>query len=159
ERIEVSLDEGDFQVYSGKMHFDQEGFHLVRFRASDPVLNWSPLQEFRIYVDLTPPKSFAFWHGPSFQKDSVTFVGPQSVLQISAQDSVSGVSQVVWDDGGKSSSFPGQIRFKNEGEHVIHYFAVDNVGNREAVQELRFAVDSKAPVTAAEIHGMTYKTE
>src|ERR1700722_7806717 len=65
EKIEVSLDEGDFQVYSGKMKFDQEGFHLVRFRASDPVLNWSPLQEFRIYVDLTAPKSFAFWHGPS----------------------------------------------------------------------------------------------
>src|SRR5271156_6310242 len=47
EKIELSLDEGDFQTYSGKMKFDQEGFHLVRFRASDPVLNWSPLQEFR----------------------------------------------------------------------------------------------------------------
>src|SRR4051812_7521074 len=75
EKIELSLDEGDFKVYEGRMKFDQEGFHLVRFRASDPVLNWSPLQEFRIYVDLTPPRSFAFWHGPSFQKDSVTYVG------------------------------------------------------------------------------------
>jgi hypothetical protein len=159
EKIELSLDEGDFQTYSGKMKFDQEGFHLVRFRASDPVLNWSPLQEFRIYVDLTPPKSFAFWHGPSFEKDSLTYVGPQSVLQIAAQDTVSGVSQIIWDEGGKSGAFPGQVRFKTEGEHVIHFFAVDNVGNREPVQELKFVVVAKPPTTKADIHGQTYKTD
>jgi hypothetical protein len=159
EKIELSQDDGDFQVFSGKLKFDSEGFHLVRFRASDPVLNWSPLQEFRIYVDLTPPKSFAFWHGPSFQKDAVTFVSPQSVLQIGAQDTVSGVNQVIWDDGGKSGRFPGEARFKTEGEHLIHFFAVDNVGNREQVQEMKFFVDVKAPTTTAEIHGMTYKTE
>lgn len=157
ERIEISLDEGDFSVYSGKMHFDQEGFHLVRFRASDPVLNWSPLQEFRVYVDLTPPKSFAFWHGPSFQRDSVTYVSSQSVLQIAAQDTVSGVSQVVWEEGGKSKAFPGQAHFTAEGEHVVHFFGVDNVGNREQVQELKFVVDNKPPTTTAEIHGQTYK--
>src|SRR5579885_702734 len=159
EKIEVSLDENDFEVYSGKMKFDQEGFHLVRFRASDPVLNWSPLQEFRIYVDLTPPKSFAFWHGPSFQKDSVTFVSPQSVLQIAAQDTVSGVAQVVWEEGGRSKAFPGQARFSTEGEHLVHYFGVDNVGNREEPQELKFVVDSKPPTTTADIHGQTYKFE
>jgi hypothetical protein len=161
EKIEVSQDEGDYRVYEGKLSFDSEGFHLIRFRASDPVLNWSPLQEFRIYVDLTAPRSFPYWHGPSFQKDSTTFVSSQSVLQISAQDTVSGVSQVVWKDGeqGKPAGFPGQMSFKGEGERVLQFFGVDNVGNREEAKEIRFAVDGKAPSTAAEIKGQTWKFE
>src|SRR4051812_28375205 len=139
DHVEVSLDEGDYKVYEGKLHFDQEGFHLIRFRATDPVLNWSPLQEFRIYVDLTAPKTFPFWHGQSFQKDGVFYVSSQSVLQISAQDSVSGVAQVIWREGeGKPAGFPGQMSFKGEGERVLRFHGIDNVGNREEEHEMRF---------------------
>jgi hypothetical protein len=159
ERIELSIDDGDFKPFTESTKFDQEGFHLVKFRAVDPSLHWNPVQEFRIYVDLTPPKSFPFWHGPSFQRDGALFVSPQSVLSIVAQDSVSGVSQIVWDDGGKSASFPGQLHFKTEGEHVVRFYSVDNVGNREPVQEMKFVVDAKAPETKAEVHGSALKTD
>ena len=43
DKIEVSIDGSDFSDYSGKLQFKTEGEHHVRFKASDPVLNWSEI--------------------------------------------------------------------------------------------------------------------
>ena len=160
EKIEISLDGGEFELYQGKLKFDKEGLHQIRFRASDPVLNWSPIQEFRVYVDLTPPKSAFFWQGALFQKDTATFVSPTSQLVVAAQDSVSGVAKTLVGEGqAEPAPFTAPMRFKAEGDHVIKFASVDHVGNQEPWQELRFSVDSKPPVTEATINGFSFKND
>ena len=159
ERIEVSVDGAGFEPYGGKLKFEKEGYHQIRFRAADPVLNWSPIQEFRVFVDLTAPKSHSFWQGPGFQKEAVVFVGPTSLLQIASQDSVSGVAKILIEQEGQNHEYGGAIKLKSDGEHSLRFASVDRVGNQEAWQELKFNVDSKPPVTEATVNGFSYKSE
>ena len=96
ERIEISVDEQDFMPYVGKLSFAKEGPHLIRFRASDPVLNWSPIQSFNVHVDMTPPKSEPQWKGPNFYKGAEFYVHPSTSLGMNTQDALSGVSKILW---------------------------------------------------------------
>lgn len=159
DRIEVSIDNGDFQAYSSQIKFDQEGLHLIRFRASDPVLNWSPMQSFRVYVDQSPPKTIVRWQGKSYEKDSRTFVSPDSTLSLSSQDNLSGVAKLLSQTGEKTSEISSNAKFAREGEYNLKVAAVDQVGNREEWVNVPFVVDASAPQTRAEIQGFFYKVK
>lgn len=159
DRIEVSIDDSPFGPYSGKVHFEKEGVHQIRFRAADPVLNWSPLQEFRVFVDMTPPSSSVTWLGFTFQGSSHLFVSPSSMLTVTSQDALSSVAHVRYEENGKTLEYNHHVQFKTDGEHRIRFAAIDNVGNQEAWKDIRFLVDSKPPTTRSEVTGLTYKTD
>jgi hypothetical protein len=159
ERIEVSIDDEDFRVYSGELNFKTEGLHVVKFRAQDPVKNWSPLQFFRIYVDLTPPRSQAVWTGKTYKDGSKLFVQPSSVLYINAQDNLSGISKTLWQNGTQLTSVPDKVSFSKEGEYNVKYAATDKVGNQEAWQSLSFIVDSHAPTSQLQMEGFSFKAK
>jgi hypothetical protein len=160
ERIEVSVDGKDFQEYKGVLSFTNEGPHQIRFRAVDPVLNWSPIQTFRIYVDKTAPKSQVVWKGPTYYKENTLYLNPQTVLNIVGQDNLSGVSKIFWNkEGGTVSRFPGSISFSKEGQYHYQVHAIDNVGNKEAAYDMKFVVDGVSPKTNAVIEGTFYKKE
>jgi hypothetical protein len=153
EKIEVSVDEAEFAAYKDKLQFPTEGLHQIRFRAQDTVLNWSPLQDFQVYVDITPPVSQPVWQGPNFKTETTTYINSNSKLTIATQDNLSGVSKVFWEERGSISATPSQMQFKGDGEHNARFAAVDHVGNQEPWHEMKFVVDSKAPVTKAEVKG------
>ncbi|MEW6056206.1 MAG: hypothetical protein AB1540_06300 [Bdellovibrionota bacterium] len=159
ERIEVSVDDGNFESYSGKLSFSQEGPHILRFRAADPVLNWSPVQSFRVHVDLTPPSSSYSWEGISYKSGSTLYVSPNAKLSIVSQDNLSGPSRVLWkqDEKHNAKNFSGSAQFSREGEHHVQFAATDNVGNQESWKELSFIVDGKAPETQAVVKGVSYQ--
>ncbi len=158
ERIEVSVDDEDFRAYQGELNFKSEGLHVVKFRAQDPVKNWSPLQFFRIYVDLTPPQAQAVWTGRTY-KGSKFFVQPSSVLYINAQDNLSGVQKILWQNGAQTTVVPEKSSFTKEGDYSVKYSAVDKVGNRESWKDLSFTVDSHAPNTQIQMDGFAFKSK
>ncbi len=43
--------------------------------------------------------------------------------------------------------YAGRIHFEEDGPYVLRYYAVDEVGNREAMRQARFLVDRHPPVT------------
>lgn len=157
KRIEVSIDGESFKEYDGTLSFAQEGLHHIRFRATDPVLNWSPVQTFRVYVDTLAPKSEPIWQGTTYEKDGITYAAPSSRLALNVQDNLSGVSKVIWDQGGKVTTFPNNASFKKEGEYTVRFAAVDNVGNKEEWRDYRFRVDGTSPSSTAEIQGFSHK--
>lgn len=160
ERIEISVDEGEFQAYQGKISFEKEGSHNIRFRAVDPVLNWSPIQSFRVHVDMTPPKSTINWSGASYQAGTALFVSPEARLIVSAQDNLAGVSKIMWRESADSANarpFSGSEQFKKEMLHRAEFSALDNVGNTEAWQRVEFHVDGTAPVTTSAVNGSGHK--
>ncbi len=153
DKIEVSVDGAEFKTYNGALSFANEGPHQVRFRAVDPVLNWSPVQTFRIFVDQTAPKSQIVWKGPTYEDGKTTYINPKTILNIIGQDNLSGVSKVLWKRGDKESIFPKMATFAKEGPYAYTVRAIDNVGNTEAAYQLEFTVDRNAPETVAEIVG------
>jgi hypothetical protein len=160
EKIELALDEGPFEPYTGRIAFDKEGAHRVRFRTQDPRLNWSPTQEFFVYADLTPPLTQGQWQGPSAPGEGdLVYVAPQSRFVVLAQDYLSGVNHVRWEEGGRESALAGSISPKGEGLHQARFAAVDNVGNMEKWNDVRYFLDSKPPVTQASLNGPTFKTD
>jgi len=157
DNVQYSVDNGPFKNYSGNIKFDKDGFHIVRFKAVDPVLNWSPTQNFRIYVDLTHPTSSSEWFGKTYANGVDLFVSGEAKLQLSAQDNLSGVSKIVWaqDNTPGINIFQDGKSFK-EGVHTIKIAAVDNVGNAEDWKQLNFTVDSTPPQSTVNIRGNTF---
>ncbi|MEQ9366293.1 MAG: hypothetical protein RIF32_18785, partial [Leptospirales bacterium] len=43
--------------------------------------------------------------------------------------------------------YSGRIHFKEDGPYLLRYYAIDAVGNKEAMRQARFLVDRHAPVT------------
>ncbi|MCK5884076.1 MAG: hypothetical protein KAG61_10320 [Bacteriovoracaceae bacterium] len=153
DKIEVSVDGSEFKTYGGALKFTNEGPHQVRFRAVDPVLNWSPVQTFRIFVDQTAPKSQIVWKGPTYEDGKTTFINPKTVLNVIGQDNLSGVATILWKKGNKETAFPRRATFAKEGNYSYQIRAIDNVGNSEGSYGLSFTVDRNAPKTTAQIVG------
>ncbi len=159
ESIDVSVDNGSFKPYTGKLSFQTQGLHTIRFRAVDPVLNWSPVQVFRLYVDLTPPTSKISWKGPSYLRDHELYVTPKTKMTIAAEDNLSG-AKVTYIQIGNSPKqiYNGPISFTHDGTVNVKVSSVDRVGNKEPWRKITFVVDSQPPVTTAKIEGVHYKS-
>lgn len=159
EKIEVSVDDGEFAPYAGKINFQREGPHKIRFRASDPVLNWSPIQAFSLYVDLTPPKSTPNWIGKTHTRENNLYVSPATKLNISSQDALSGIAHLRWKKkSNKVAQLKNNSHFQREGKYSLTVAAVDNVGNQEEWFNVNFEVDGTPPVSQVSLEGPASKT-
>ena len=76
ERIEVSIDGGDYQPYAQSIQFNGEGKHTLKFRAIDQVNNWSPVQFIEVFVDLTPPTTEATFQDGKFFRGTEMVAAP-----------------------------------------------------------------------------------
>ncbi|MBL7663493.1 MAG: hypothetical protein JNM93_00055 [Bacteriovoracaceae bacterium] len=160
DRIEYSLNDEDFKLYSSQLQFKQEGLHLLRFKAVDPVNNWSPVQSFRIYVDLTKPRSQVSWFGEYYQNNEMTYVGPNAQLVISGSDNLSGISKTLMkasDD--KVQVYTAKKNFSSPGVYKINYASIDNVGNKEEWVPYQFTVDTSTPKTQAKLSGDVFQVK
>lgn len=158
DRIEYSIDDVEFAPYTNGIKFNQEGLHTLRFKAVDPVKNWSPVQSFRIFADLTMPTSQLSWFGDSFEKGGTNFISPKAKLVITANDNLSGVSRIVWKGDGEAKEYTGPKLFEKEGQYQLQYMAIDNVGNIEPWRAYNFTVDSTHPASTIELKGVKHIT-
>lgn len=103
----------------------------------------------QFYSDGHNPKTeFAFSGGESYHSGSKSFYGPGIKCSLSARDELSGVDQIYYSvDGGEFSEFTNEISFSEEKEYTLHYYAIDNVGNAEEVQDMEFTIDTSPPKT------------
>lgn len=159
ERIEYSLNEEPFKPYDGKLKLEKEGPYKVRFRAVDPVLNWSPVQSFRLFVDRTPPKMQIEWSGPQYRDGDRFFVSPKSSMRLSSEDSLAGVSHDVFRHNGEVVRFHGQKSFAKPGAYHVEFASVDHVGNQSPWKEHKFFVDDQAPVSTYQLDGKSFQWE
>jgi len=157
EKIEVSINDGSFTTYNGTLKLDQEGHYNIRFRAVDPVLNWSPIQIYDIYVDRAAPITRWTLNGTNISREGMYYIHPQTKLVLSGEDALSGISQ-TWlvNDAGSASPVGESLTFK-AGAHKLKFYSSDRVGNIENVQELNLVVDGDAPKTEVGIAGVEHR--
>lgn len=162
ERMEVSLNDGPFEIYKGRLKLTKEGLNTIRFRAVDPVLNWSPIQTFRVFVDLKAPTSVAHWRGDYYATENSYFVHPEAKLLIASEDDLSGIKRVLWKDNKNKEPRPfpeAGVSFRQPGEYEIQWAAIDNVGNQQPWQSLKFRVDAAPPKTELQINGISQSNQ
>jgi hypothetical protein len=158
DNISVNLNDQGFIPYTGLINIEQEGINHLSFRAKDSTGKEIPVQDFKVYIDHTPPTITSFWHGPHVKDALMSTVTGNSYLALTAKDNLSGVSKIVVVENDEQFFYKTPMKFP-DGKHKIIYYAIDNVGNKSQEEEIEFAVDSVAPTTTASISGPIYKAK
>jgi len=157
DRIEVSVDGGDFKPYGEAVQFKQEGKHSLKFRAVTQVNNWSPVQFVEVFVDLTPPTTELKFPDEKFYKDQTgIYVAQNSPLVLVSQDSLSGIASIEYSwDGITFTDYTEPITMNKLGKKTIYYRSTDRVGNIEVVKKADLIVDGNSPTSIMKLLNST----
>lgn len=155
DKIEVALDDGDFENYRDAFNFKKEGKHRLRFRAKNHVNHWSPVQYLEIFVDLSAPRTEIKWFEKRmFRAGEKVYLGPGGGLTLNAQDNLSGVGRTEYSLDGKTFlPYEKPIRFEKKGAYTLSFRSHDRVGNVEAVQAQEIIYDDVAPTSELKVQG------
>lgn len=147
-------------AYVNPLYLDSEGLNTIRTPyAVDKTTKKTvmPLQDivFEVYADGTAPKSRAEFNGAKkYERNAITFYGPDLRVSIFSKDGVSGVEDTYFSlDGSAFASYQQMLLMDKEGEHDLKFYSSDNVGNAEGPEFRKFIVDLTPPKTTYTITG------
>lgn len=167
QKIEYSMNGGEYQTYAGPITLEGTGMHQIRYRAIDNLGNVSTttrrggkdgetttttIETFTILVDNTAPdvrlhssERLIHYGGKIYARRSNTF-------SVHANDDASGVDRIMIkiDDEADFQPYTLPFNFNSEGNHVIEAKAIDNVGNESETIRLELIVDDNPPRTTIE---------
>lgn len=150
--------------YSNPMYLDAEGYNTVRSPwAVDTVTKAyaTPKQDvvYEIYADSKPPVTkFNYIGNNPVNKNNKLFFNNQTSFSFQADDATSGVEHIYFSVNGKPyEKYSIEISLTQEGDYVLKYYAVDNVGNVETPNTANIYIDISAPETKLEISGDRYE--
>jgi outer membrane protein assembly factor BamB len=112
--------------------------------------------KFWIYADgLAPISNIAFLNAPRFNNAGKQYYGQNLILTLVTKDEMSGIQGLYHSLNGEDFKLYGvPLRFDKEGNYTHKYYAVDNVGNTEALRSNDFTVDLSTPNTYHNIVGI-----
>ncbi len=144
--------------FADPLYLDTEGPNFIRSKwafANDKYAY--PKQEvlYEVNKDSQPPVTTAVVSGAqAFKNQGQVYYDSGVTVMIKSTDRYSGVKTIFLStDGGPYSPFEGQVMPTENKQYAYKFYAVDNVGNREAPQELIFTIDNQAPSTSLSIEG------
>jgi large repetitive protein len=170
DRIEVSVDGGEFKPYGESIEFKSEGKHSLKFRAVTSINNWSAVQFVEVFVDLTAPTSEFKFPDDKFYKDETgVYVAHGSALSIVAQDNLSGVAAIEYSwDGTNFTDYSKPLKLEKLGKQTLYYRTADRVGNAEPMKKTDIIVDGSSPTSTltlkeapktVQMNGRTYVSD
>jgi hypothetical protein len=150
--------------YSNPMYLDVEGFNSIRSpSAVDTTTHKTiiPLMDivFEVYADSkSPVTTISYGDTKLFTRDKKLHIGGSTIITLKATDALSGVENIYFSvNESPYKPYTSEITVSEENEYRLRYYAVDNVGNVEAVHESTLVYDNSAPVTKLEVEGDKYE--
>jgi hypothetical protein len=150
--------------YSNPMYFDAEGYNTVRSPwAVDTITKAyaTPKQDivYEVYADSKPPVTrINYSNGNPVNKNNILYFNNEISLLFNADDATSGVENVYYSVNSEPYKiFNAAINLRQEGNYILKYYAVDNVGNAEMPNTVNICIDISAPETKLEITGDQYE--
>ncbi|MFO8067659.1 MAG: hypothetical protein R6U11_08770 [Bacteroidales bacterium] len=106
------------------------------------------ITSFVFFADETPPES-KFFTDNYFLLSNDTIISPLNfVLSLNATDNIAGVKDLfVSVDNENYKPAPKTIVFDKEKDYSLKFYAIDNVGNKETINEYIITIDNTPPVT------------
>ena len=144
------------------MYFDTEGVNFIRSKwAIDPETKKiaTPRREvlFPVNADGNAPVSgITFSGAPSYSNQGVDYYGKGLSYSLSSADQISGVQSTYKSHDSDYVLYESTLDVTSEGENIIYYFSVDNVGNSEDTKISSFVLDLTPPVsnyTLSDVYG------
>lgn len=151
---EYKLDEGPWTPYQS-FSISTEGNHLIEYRSIDKLDNLEPARFSKIILDRTPPTTSLVIGDPKKSEQDIIIINAQTVISLSANDSLSGVASSEYRISGKSERKGFEpFSIMTSGDYQIHYWSIDKVGNREKEKTVKVRVDipSAPPTPLAKVN-------
>lgn len=150
--------------YSNPMYFDTEGKNTLRSPSAVDTATKKPVMpltdvRFEVYVDSKPPSTTILFEKTNSHSARNTFYtkGPLSV-SFKSVDELAGVENTyVSTDGKEFIPCNSTLTLDNEKEYLIKYYSVDNTGNAEQLNEIKFSLDNTPPTTKINISGEKFE--
>jgi outer membrane protein OmpA-like peptidoglycan-associated protein len=135
---------------SNPMSFDGDGTHYI----SSIDTQTGKTIRFRVLADgIAPVTSIEFQSGALFQYNNAHFVERGAYLKFAVKDNMSGVDQTFASINGEVfHPVEGGISIEIDGESRLKFYSVDNVGNVEAIKEIRVFASKNATVSMENIY-------
>ncbi|MEM7551466.1 MAG: Ig-like domain repeat protein [Bacteroidota bacterium] len=133
--------------------FLEEGEYLYQFYSTDKTGNVEETKSKTFVVDIAAPETYHNFINIS----SENVISVNSSIYLSPSDNGSGISKTFFkfDDQEYSVYKKGNIPFQylDDGNHVLTYYSVDHVNNKEEEKSFKFYLDKTAPIMSADILG------
>lgn len=161
-------DQAEPSLYKGKeIALDglPDGDHCLTYYSVDNVRNFEEKKTYDFYLDRIPPESESRFTVDHHREDSVDYISPRTLIELSASDNKIGVERIeylfredkkVQKQEYLTYSEPFKTPFKS-GTHSVVFRAVDKLGNLSAETELPVRMDDTAPRSTYSIEGPRHK--
>tara|TARA_R110000868_G_scaffold411567_1_gene705382 strand:- start:2151 stop:5267 length:3117 start_codon:yes stop_codon:yes gene_type:complete len=138
--------ENNRQPYSHPVSFKAGSFSVLQFAAEDELGNQSEVHNLNVAVDGTAPQTQHVISGDRIESKNGFIFGPGATLSFSAADRASGVAYINYSINSETMTrYSQSIQFKQSGQKIVRFQAVDQVGNVEELQVLSVLYDETAP--------------
>jgi hypothetical protein len=151
----ISINGSPFAPATEAQKLEEEKTYVVTYYAVDQVGNVEAPKNRKITLDLSAPASDMTLEG-DFTENTLS---SSAKFILSSQDRLSGLKAIHYRiDDGPEKVYSGAISaaYLSEGSHQLHYFAIDQAGNREEIKSFDFFVDRTAPLVNAEVLGDSF---
>ncbi len=155
------LDSKATAQYANPAYFDAEGLNYIRTHwAVDTNTKKiaEPKQEilWEVYADGLPPYTTIHFTGaPKYSFKGHIVYGKGLKIELKSYDKTSKVRNIFYSLNGEDFKvYKTMLSAPKQGENVIKYLAVDNVGNAGQIRQVTFYVDTAAPSSSSIIAGV-----
>lgn len=167
KRISYQINDNPIKIYKDGISFNDmpSGEYKLRYWAEDNVGNIYEGNDvgtsvFAFVVDKTPPTASSFVTGDHFQSD-LLYVSPHSKCELTAQDTISGIHNIIYGFNQRFMSEIYEDPFSFEDKHglqTVWFQAFDLVSNSSVIEKLTVFMDNEPPITRVEYDGPQFFT-
>ena len=147
------------KAYSNPYYFANEGknsFLIQGVKDNKTNAIYKKLYaQFPVIVDGSNPVTKHFFsNAPSGRNSKGKYYGVGLKISLTARDKYSGIRQIFYSINQKPfTKYTDTLTNFKDGHYSLQFYSIDNVGNKEKTKEIKFTVDTKAPVTIHRIVG------
>ncbi len=154
EGTHYALSSGSYAGYSSSFSVSNEQAYDLYYYANDMVGNAENSRHKAFTVDITAPKTIHEIVGIVYNGN---IISPKTRFKLTTTDNLSGVRRTyyTYDDRSKTV-YPGykvSAAYLRDGDHTLHYEAIDNVRNEETRASFGFYLDKIPPIVEYAIEG------
>jgi hypothetical protein len=140
-----------------------DGTYTIYYASTDNAGNIEPTKYYDVTLDNTPPTTTLTIGTPEYVSTN-TYVTSAASFTLSAVDAGSGTGLTCYlitgpngyNSGWLNYSMPFYLNSLLDGQYVIYYYSVDNLGNVETPKTVTVILDDTAPITQISVGSPQY---
>lgn len=138
------LNEDDFHVYSESFTVPEDTI-LIEWGSEDLLENNETFNSLSIEVDTLPPTTEIIIDKPSYGNKTI-YLTSDTKISFKAIDFQSGIKDIYYRINNQNwIKFKNDFYLSTDGEYILFFYSLDNLGNKESRSEIRIIVDNTPP--------------